>query len=169
MKSLLGKLIFIAMFSFIIVIFISDALKLPWLDEAFKQTNRVIETHTPAPIKKKFLPKHADIGLIEPSQRSEHNYRLYDERDIRKLGFVRRARAFGFSVEQCRELLSLYEDDGRESGEVREIASKRLSEIKILMKDLKVMHDELDHLVNMCQGGTRPNCPILQAFSGKGL
>jgi Cu(I)-responsive transcriptional regulator len=114
----------------------------------------------------KTIRYYADIGLIEPSSRSDGNYRLYDDRDIRKLGFVRRSRAFGFSVEQCKELLSLYEDDSRAAENVREIANERLREIKILMGDLKAMHDELDHLVHSCKGGERPNCPILDAFSG---
>ena len=114
----------------------------------------------------KTIRYYADIGLVEPSQRSDNNYRLYDDRDVRKLGFVRRARAFGFSVEQCRELLGLYEDDGRAAEDVRGIAAKRLGEIKAMMKELKAMHDELDHLVHSCKGGERPNCPILEAFSG---
>ena len=68
---------------------------------------------------------YADIGLVEAPSRSEAGYRTYDDVAVRKLVFVRRSRAFGFSIEGCRELLSLYQDQDRTSSEVKRIASKR--------------------------------------------
>lgn len=66
---------------------------------------------------------YADIGLVEAPARSEAGYRTYDGASVRKLAFVRRSREFGFSVDECRELLGLYQDRDRKSAEVKRIAS----------------------------------------------
>ena len=104
---------------------------------------------------------YADIGLVEAPSRSEAGYRTYDNVAIRKLVFVRRSRAFGFSIEECRELLDLYQDQDRTSSEVKRIASKRLEEIEDKQRELQSLHDELAHLVTSCRGDHMPNCPII--------
>lgn len=104
---------------------------------------------------------YADIGLVEAPDRSETGYRRYDAAAVRKLAFVRRARDFGFSIEECRELLSLYEDRNRSSGDVRRIAKAHLEEIEEKQRQLAALHDELAHLVKACRGDDRPDCPIL--------
>ena len=105
---------------------------------------------------------YADIGLVEAPDRSETGYRRYDEAAVRKLAFVRRARDFGFSIEECRELLSLYEDQSRSSSDVRRIAQAHLEEIEEKQRQLAALHDELAHLVKACRGDDRPDCPILE-------
>lgn len=104
---------------------------------------------------------YADIGLVAPARRSDGGYRQYDESSIRKLTFVKRARTFGFSVKECRDLLGLYEKADRSSGDVRSIAKERLSEIEAKQKELQFLHDELSLLVKACKGDHRPDCPIL--------
>lgn len=104
---------------------------------------------------------YADIGLVAPTARSEAGYRTYDDAALRKLTFIRRSRAFGFSIEECRELLSLYQDQGRSSAEVKRIASRRLDEIEQKQRELQSLHDELSHLVRACRGDQRPDCPII--------
>ncbi|MBT5001327.1 MAG: Cu(I)-responsive transcriptional regulator [Tateyamaria sp.] len=104
---------------------------------------------------------YADIGLVEAPSRSEVGYRTYDDVAVRKLVFVRRSRAFGFSIEKCRELLDLYQDQDRTSSEVKRIALKRLEEIENKQRELQSLHDELAHLVKSCRGDNMPNCPII--------
>ena len=104
---------------------------------------------------------YADIGLVEAPSRSEAGYRTYDDVAVRKLVFVRRSRAFGFSIEKCRELLDLYQDQDRTSSEVKRIALKRLEEIEDKQRELQSLHDELAHLVKSCRGDNMPNCPII--------
>ncbi len=104
---------------------------------------------------------YADIGLVDATGRSESGYRHYDEAAIRKLAFVRRSREFGFSIDQCRELLDLYQDSNRTSAEVKRIASGRLEEIREKQRELQRLHDELHHLVMACNGDERPTCPII--------
>lgn len=108
---------------------------------------------------------YADIGLVHPAGRTDAGYRSYDEPAVRKLIFIRRARDFGFSILDCRELLGLYTDKERSSADVKRIASKRLREIREKQRELQSLHDELDHLVHACQGDDRPDCPIIDYLS----
>ena len=104
---------------------------------------------------------YADISLVDAPARSEAGYRTYDDASVRKLAFVRRSREFGFSIDECRELLGLYQDRDRTSAEVKRIASKKLQEIEDKQKELQSLHDELEHLVKSCRGDQRPDCPIM--------
>jgi len=104
---------------------------------------------------------YADIGLVDPVGRTSAGYRSYDAASIRRLAFIRRAREFGFSIENCRELLGLYQDDARSSADVKKIASMRLEEIEQKQRELQCLHDELSHLVKNCRGDNRPDCPII--------
>ncbi|WP_108483586.1 Cu(I)-responsive transcriptional regulator [Oceaniglobus ichthyenteri] len=104
---------------------------------------------------------YADIGLVEPAGRTAAGYRHYDASALRKLVFVRRARAFGFSVDECRDLLGLYQDQSRTSAEVKRIARARLEQIEAKQRELQSLHDTLADLVNRCHGDARPDCPII--------
>lgn len=104
---------------------------------------------------------YADIALVEAPSRTNAGYRTYTDAAVRKLIFIRRAREFGFSIEECRELLGLYQDKDRSSAEVKRIATKRLKEIEIKQRELQSLRDELTHLVSSCRGDDRPDCPIM--------
>ena len=110
---------------------------------------------------------YADIGLVSAPFRSESGYRIYDGSAVRKLVFVRRAREFGFSINECRELLSLYEDQRRSSADVKRIATKRLEDIANKQQELQSLHDELAHLVAACKGDHRPDCPIIDGLDNR--
>ena len=110
---------------------------------------------------------YADIGLVSAPFRSESGYRTYDDSAVRKLVFVRRAREFGFSIDECRDLLSLYEDQNRSSADVKRIATKRLEEIARKQRELQSLHDELAHLVDACKGDHRPDCPIIDSLGNR--
>ena len=112
----------------------------------------------------KTIRYYEDIGLVTP-QRDANGYRRFREADMHKLGFVGRARALGFSIEECRDLLALYEDEDRASADVRQIAIGHLEEIERKITALSDMRDTLKGLVHACAGDHRPNCPILKELS----
>ena len=115
----------------------------------------------------KTIRYYEDIGLIRPA-RATNGYRSYSDQDLHKLRFLGRSRALGFSIDDCRALLALYEDDARASAEVRRIARRHLDEIESKIADLRAMQDTLSHLVDTCAGDDRPDCPILADLSGDG-
>ena len=103
---------------------------------------------------------YEDIGLVEP-QRSANGYRSFRQSDVHKLAFLGRARALGFTIEDCRSLLKLYADTERASAEVKQIAEEHLDRIDRKIAELTEMRATLSHLVDACAGDHRPNCPIL--------
>ncbi len=115
----------------------------------------------------KTIRYYEEIGLVRPL-RSENGYRTFRESDLHKLTFLGRARALGFSIEDCRTLLGLYEDDTRESAQVKAVAEEHLGEIDRKIVELQSMRATLAHLVTACHGDERPDCPILEDLSGQG-
>lgn len=114
----------------------------------------------------KTIRYYEDIGLLRPD-RFPNGYRRFAQTDLHKLRFLGRARALGFSIEDCRALLALYEDKTRASAEVKDIAERHLSEIETKITDLAAMRETLKHLVHSCAGDARPDCPILADLGGR--
>ena len=108
----------------------------------------------------KTIRYYEDIGLVEPL-RSANGYRSFRQSDVHKLAFLGRARALGFTIEDCRSLLKLYADTDRASAEVKQIAEEHLDRIDRKIAELTEMRATLSHLVDACAGDHRPNCPIL--------
>ena len=75
--------------------------------------------------------------------------------------------ALGFSIEDCRLLLGLYEDDSRASADVKQLAQAHLSKIEEKINDLEAMRATLSELITCCSGDNRPDCPILKDLSGE--
>lgn len=112
----------------------------------------------------KTIRYYEEIGLITPD-RSENGYRSFAPNDLHKLAFIGRARSLGFTIEDCRSLLKLYNDRQRASADVKEIALAHLEDIDRKRAELKEMRDTLAHLVDACAGNDRPDCPILKGLA----
>ena len=112
----------------------------------------------------KTIRYYEDIGLITP-HRADNGYRMFGEAHLHKLAFIARARGLGFSIEQCRTLLALYEDRGRASADVKKLAEDHLAEIDAKMTELAEMRRTLADLVHSCAGDHRPDCPILSGLA----
>src|SRR6187200_3041962 len=108
----------------------------------------------------KTIRYYEDIGLLAP-ERAENGYRDYSTTDIHRLRFLQRSRSLGFSVDECRQLLSLYHDKDRESADVKAVAQAKLVEIDRKIAELIGLRHLLHHLVEHCHGDDRPDCPII--------
>ncbi len=115
----------------------------------------------------KTIRYYEDIGLLT-ADRSTNGYRDYSSTDVHRLRFLKRARNLGFSVAECRQLLSLYDDRERESADVKTVAQAKLAEIDSKLKELKELRSMLSHLVEHCHGDDRPDCPIIEGLAGEG-
>jgi MerR family copper efflux transcriptional regulator len=113
----------------------------------------------------KMIRYYESIGLVVESRRSDAGYRLYGEKDLHALRFIKRARKLGFSLEQIRDLLSLWQDSARASGDVKRIALDHVGELNQRIRELTEMRDTLSSLASCCHGDQRPDCPILQTLS----
>jgi len=114
----------------------------------------------------KTIRYYEDIGLITPARR-DNGYRDYSDPDVHKLRFIQRARGLGFSVAECRSLLSLYEDEGRASADVKRLALARIADIDRKLAELTSLKETLGTLVHACHGDDLPDCPILDSLAGK--
>ncbi|OGB26706.1 MAG: Cu(I)-responsive transcriptional regulator [Burkholderiales bacterium RIFCSPLOWO2_02_FULL_57_36] len=112
-------------------------------------------------ISAKMIRYYESIGLIKQSRRTDAGYRTYGENDLHTLRFIKRARKLGFSLEQIRELLSLWEDSERASADVKAIAQAHVADLQKRIVELTEMRDTLSQLAHTCSGDHRPDCPIL--------
>ena len=116
----------------------------------------------------KTIRYYEDIGLIKPL-RDTNGYRAFRQQDLHKLTFLGRARTLGFSIEDCRNLLALYEDQNRSSSDVKSIARDHLTKIEQKIADLVDMQSTLTNLIGACAGDNRPDCPILNSLDVQSL
>ena len=112
---------------------------------------------------------YANIRLVFPTIDRATGYRYYDANDIAKLKFVGTARRFDFSIEDCRELLALYEDKNRPSRDVKKIATNKIAEIDRRLDALQTLRTGLATLAMACDGNDRPHCPIIEGLVNRSL
>lgn len=117
-------------------------------------------------ISTKMIRHYEGVQLLPPAQRTESGYRQYTANDVLTLQFIRRARDLGFSIDEIRDLLSLWQDRNRPSRQVKALASVHLETLDKRLQELQAMKSALEHLVHCCQGNDRPDCPILETLAG---
>ena len=113
----------------------------------------------------KMIRYYESIGLTRAPERTEAGYRIYGDKDVHTLRFIRRARDLGFSVEQMRDLLALWHDRSRASSDVKRIAMNHVAELERKARELQQMADTLHHLADHCHGDDRPDCPIMDELA----
>lgn len=113
----------------------------------------------------KMIRHYEAIGLLPAAPRSGAGYRSYSSNDTNTLRFIRAARDLGFGLETIRELLSLWQDRGRESRDVKELALKHIGALEAKVTELNSMIHTLRMLAAHCHGDHRPDCPILDGLS----
>ncbi len=114
----------------------------------------------------KMIRHYETIGLIPRADRRDSNYRDYGAAEVHRLGFIRRARDLGFSIEEIRNLLKLWGDRERTSADVKQLTLGHVRELEQKITALKEMRDTLMHLVECCEGDNRPDCPIIGSLEG---
>lgn len=113
----------------------------------------------------KTIRYYEEIGLVRPL-REPNGYRSFGPREMHKLRFLARARGLGFSIEDCRELIALYDDGDRASADVKRLAEGHLTRIDAKINELESLRSALSELVSSCHGDARPDCPILDDLAG---
>ncbi|QEA12891.1 Cu(I)-responsive transcriptional regulator [Comamonas flocculans] len=111
---------------------------------------------------------YESLGLLPQVARTDSGYRQYTEADVHTLRFIRRARELGFSMQEIAALLGLWQDRGRASSQVKEIAQRHAQELQRRIAALQDMRRSLQALVDCCHGDERPECPILDELAAPG-
>jgi Cu(I)-responsive transcriptional regulator len=123
------------------------------------------EAASAAGVSAKMIRHYEQIGLLPAAERSEAGYRLYGEREVSVLRFVRQSRRLGFSVAQVAELIGLWSDSRRSSREVKAVAQRHLADLEDKRREIEQMMDGLSELVEACHGDDQPHCAILDTLS----
>jgi len=114
----------------------------------------------------KMIRHYESIGLLAKAQRTQSGYRLYDGNDVHTLRFIQRARSLGFPLETIRALLALWRNRRRSSAQVKELATRHVTELEGKIAEMQAMARTLKHLARHCHGDDRPDCPILDDLAG---
>lgn len=118
----------------------------------------------------KMIRYYEQTGLIPKAARRDSGYRDYDQSDVYRLHFIRRARDLGFTVEQIGDLLALWSDRERSSADVKSLALGHVERLKAKQVELSQMIDTLETLARDCHGDDRPDCPIIEGLAeGEGV
>lgn len=128
---------------------------------------RIGQAASASGISERMIRHYEKIGLMPAAARRNSGYRDYDSSDVHTLTFIGRARDLGFSVDEIRRLLELWQDRSRASHDVKALALARAAELKRKERALHDMRRSLEHLAASCHGDERPDCPIIGELEGQ--
>jgi MerR family copper efflux transcriptional regulator len=103
---------------------------------------------------------------VTPPLRSENGYRSYSQQHLDELTLLRQARQVGFNLEECRELIFLFNDPSRHSADVKRRTLEKVAEIERHISELQGMRTQLLALADSCPGDDSADCPIIDNLSG---
>lgn len=109
---------------------------------------------------------YEEKALMTAPLRSENGYRSYDAHHVEELTLLRQARQVGFNLEECRELVALFNDPLRHSADVKARTMQKVHEIEVHIEELKAMRQRLLLLAEQCPGDSGADCPIIDNLAG---
>ncbi|KAA5970090.1 Cu(I)-responsive transcriptional regulator [Pantoea sp. M_9] len=109
---------------------------------------------------------YEEKGIVTPPLRSGNGYRHYDERHLEELHLLRQARQVGFTLDECRELVALFNDPARHSADVKARTLQKAEEIAAHIEELHAMRARLLSLAEACPGDEGAECPIINQLAG---
>jgi Hg(II)-responsive transcriptional regulator len=106
------------------------------------------------------------MKLLPKPKRRESRYRVYDENDLKRLLFIKRAKELGFTLKEIKELFELRIDSDAKCGDVKHLTEHRLKDIDNRISDLKKIKSVLVRLIDQCinEEVSSNECPILESI-----
>lgn len=111
---------------------------------------------------------YESIGFLPVPERTSSGQRVYSSDDVRRLSFIRHARELGVPMNAIRELLSLQGQPNSPCVSVDEIAKKHLHDIRVRIEQLTALEQELNRIVQSCDGGRVEECAVIDSLSDHG-
>ncbi len=113
----------------------------------------------------KTLRYYEEIGLVQPARTTGNDYRNYSLTDVEHLRFLQRARAVGFSLEVCRELLDLYRDQNRRCSQVKKLVLEKIVQVETQLQELHALKSVLSDMADGCPGDDSADCTIIETLA----
>ncbi|MDE1232678.1 Cu(I)-responsive transcriptional regulator [Vibrio aestuarianus] len=114
----------------------------------------------------KSIRLYEEKGLITPPLRSENGYRHYQQGHVDDLLLIARSKRVGFSLEECKSLITLANDPARTSFSVKEKAKEKLQDVSRKLVELELIKQQLEEWINECPGDEGSDCPIIDNLKG---
>ncbi|HWV14376.1 MAG TPA: Cu(I)-responsive transcriptional regulator [Cellvibrio sp.] len=108
---------------------------------------------------------YEEIGLVKPARCANNDYRDYSAVDVEHLRFLQRARAVGFSLEVCRELLELYRNPERRCSQVKTLVLDKIQQIEQQLHQLSELKFTLTAMAESCPGDNSSDCTIIETLA----
>ncbi|PHS25967.1 MAG: MerR family transcriptional regulator [Robiginitomaculum sp.] len=112
---------------------------------------------------------YEQIGLMDEPVRTYGGQRRYDEDAVKRLSFIRHARALGFSLEQISNLLALADNPQSDCSSADSIARAHLQTVKAKIAALNSLKRELARMVDHCDGTKTANCRVIETLANHDL
>jgi MerR family transcriptional regulator, copper efflux regulator len=109
---------------------------------------------------------YEEKGVVTPPVRSENGYRSYSGHHLDELNLLRQARQVGFTLDECRELVALFNNPSRHSADVKARTLQKAEEIAAHIEELHAMRARLLALADACPGDESAECPIINNLAG---
>ncbi|WP_337008170.1 Cu(I)-responsive transcriptional regulator [Pantoea sp. AS142] len=109
---------------------------------------------------------YEEKGVVTPPLRSENGYRSYNAHHLDELNLLRQARQVGFTLDECRELVALFNNPSRHSADVKARTLLKADEISAHIEELHAMRARLLALAEACPGDDSAECPIINNLAG---
>ncbi|WP_339739420.1 helix-turn-helix domain-containing protein [uncultured Maricaulis sp.] len=109
---------------------------------------------------------YESIGLMPEPVRAENGFRIYSDKDVRRLKFLMRARELGFAMAEVQGLLSMVDNNSYSCGQVHDMTLSHLESVRTKIADLNRLEGVLSDMAAQCGGGVVPNCPVIDALDG---
>ncbi len=104
------------------------------------------------------------IGVMPAPARSAGGYRMYALDHLKRLGFIRRGRQLGFSLDELRGLLHLVDGHAYTCAEVHTLTLQHLTEVRHKIADLRRLQRVLGDMAAQCTEDLVPECPVIDAL-----
>jgi len=105
------------------------------------------------------------IGLMRTPAKPLGEIRRYHHNDLSRLRFIRRAKELGFSLKDIHALLLLDEES---CDDVRELAERKLTDVRKRISDLESVAKSLSAMIRQCESSDQPACPIIDSLTPPG-
>jgi len=109
---------------------------------------------------------YEEKGLVTKPLRGENGYRHYTQQHLDELTLLRQARQVGFNLDECGELVTLFNDPARHSADVKARTLQKVADIEHHIAELQTMREQLLALAASCPGDDSADCPIIDNLSG---
>lgn len=107
------------------------------------------------------LRYYEKIGLLPPVTRNASGLRLYDDKDVSRLNFIRRAQRMNFTLAEIAHLMEMRENPQSARSEARALMQAKLHDVEVQIQELKTLRGEMSLLINLCRGAVE-GCPIIE-------